>query len=99
MIQTAKDAAAGSGKNKKLRFSALLNVSVSKDRKQARRFALPQVAHSVVSLKVAQFTHEDFDKVGIDPDRVDRLQEAFTKGGGVTIEEAARLVDDRMIDA
>jgi hypothetical protein len=57
------------------------------------------VAHSVVSLKVAQFTSEDFEKVGIDPDRVDRLQKAFTEGGGVTIEEAARLVDDRMIDA
>ncbi|MBI3059100.1 MAG: hypothetical protein HYY81_07300 [Deltaproteobacteria bacterium] len=37
--------------------------------------------------------------VGIDPQRVDRLQEAFTKGGGITIEEAAQFVDDRMIDA
>jgi alkanesulfonate monooxygenase SsuD/methylene tetrahydromethanopterin reductase-like flavin-dependent oxidoreductase (luciferase family) len=99
MIQTAKNGAARSAGKKNLRFSALLNVSVSKDRKKARQFALPQVAHSVVSLKVAQFTQQDFEKVGIDPERVDRLQEAFTKGGGVTIEEASRLVDDRMIDA
>jgi alkanesulfonate monooxygenase SsuD/methylene tetrahydromethanopterin reductase-like flavin-dependent oxidoreductase (luciferase family) len=99
MIQLAKDAAARSGSKKKLRFSALLNVSVSKDRKTARQFALPQVAHSVVSLKVAQFTQKEFETVGIDPQRVDRLQEAFTKGGGITIEEAAQLVDDHMIDA
>lgn len=99
MIQTAKDAAARSGSKKSLRFSALLNVSVSKDRKKARQFALPQVAHSVVSLKVAQFTQQDFERVGIDPQRVDRLQEAFTSGGGITIEEASQLVDDRMIDA
>ncbi len=98
MIQTAKEAAARTG-SKKLRFSALLNISISRDRKEARRFALPQVAHSVVSLKVAKFTQQDFEKVGIDPERVDRLQESFTKGGGVTIEEAARLVDDQMIDA
>jgi alkanesulfonate monooxygenase SsuD/methylene tetrahydromethanopterin reductase-like flavin-dependent oxidoreductase (luciferase family) len=99
MIQTAKDAAARSGPKKTLRFSALLNVSVSKDRKKARQFALPQVAHSVVSLKVAQFTPQDFERVGIDPERVDRLQEAFTSGGGITIEEASRFVDDKMIDA
>jgi alkanesulfonate monooxygenase SsuD/methylene tetrahydromethanopterin reductase-like flavin-dependent oxidoreductase (luciferase family) len=99
MIQQAKEAAARSGSNKKLRFSALLNISISKDRKEARRFALPQVAHSVVSLKVAGFTPQEFETVGIDPVRVDRLQDAFTKGGGVTIEEAAQLVDDPMIDA
>ena len=95
MMQVAKDAAK---RQLELR-SAPLNVSVSKDRKKARQFSLPQVAHSIVSLKVAQFTPEEFDKVGIDPERVDRLQEAFTKGGGITIEEAARFVDDRMIDA
>ncbi len=99
MIQTAKEAAERSGSTKDLRFSALLNVSVSRDRQKARRFALPQVAHSVISLKAAKFTPEEFEKVGIDPQRVDRLQEAFTKGGGITIEEAAQLVDDRMIDA
>jgi len=99
MILTAKEAAARSGPTKVLRFSALLNVSVSRDRRKARQFALPQVAHSVVSLKVAKFTPQEFEKVGIDPQRVDRLQEAFTKGGGITIEEAAQLVDDRMIDA
>ena len=60
MMQAAKDAATRSDSKKKLRFSALLNVSVSKDRKKARQFALPQVAHSVVSLKVAQFTPEEF---------------------------------------
>lgn len=99
MIQAAKEAASRSGTAKVLRFSALLNVSISRDARQARRFALPQVAHSVVSLKVANFTSEEFEMVGIDPQRVDRLQEAFTKGGGITIEEAAQFVDDRMIDA
>jgi alkanesulfonate monooxygenase SsuD/methylene tetrahydromethanopterin reductase-like flavin-dependent oxidoreductase (luciferase family) len=99
MVQIAKDAAASSAGKKALRFSALLNVSVSKDRKSARRFALPQVAHSVVSLKVAGLTQQEFEKVGIDPGRLDRLQEAFTRGGGITIEEASQMVDDRMIDA
>ncbi len=99
MIEKAKEAAKRSGDSKKPRFAAILNVSISRDREEARRFPLPQVAHSVLSLKAAKFTKEEFEILGIDPERVDRLETAFTKGGGVTIEEAARFVDDRMIDA
>ena len=35
-----------------------------------------------LSLKAAKFTDEEFEMLGIDPERVDRLEAAFTKGGG-----------------
>lgn len=99
MMERARAMAERSGGDKRFRFAAILNVSISTDREEARRFPLPQVAHSVLSLKAAKFTEKEFQTLGIDPERIDRLEAAFTRGGGITIEEAASLVDDRMIDA
>ncbi len=97
MLEQAHEGAARETASKTLRIAALINVSILKDRAKARQFALPQVAHSIVSLKVLNFSKEEFEQLGIDPDRVDRLDKMFSEGA--TIEEAAHLVDDKMISA
>ena len=97
MLEQAHEAAAREGTSKTLRIAALVNVSILRNRVKARQFALPQVAHSIVSLKVLNFSSEEFEQLGIDPDRVDRLEKMFA--AGATIEEAAHLVDDKMISA
>jgi alkanesulfonate monooxygenase SsuD/methylene tetrahydromethanopterin reductase-like flavin-dependent oxidoreductase (luciferase family) len=97
MLKCAFEGAARNSTAKKLRIAALVNVSIFRDRSKAREFALPQVAHSIISLKVAGFTKEDYAQLGVDPDRVDRLDQMFSQGA--TIEEAAHLVDDKMISA
>lgn len=97
MLAQAREAARRDSASKKLRIAALVNVSILTDRVKARQFALPQVAHSIISLKVANFSQEEFAKLGIDPERVQRLDRMFSEGA--TIEEAADVVDDKMISA
>ena len=97
MLEQAHEAAARESPSKTLRIAALVNVSILRDRVKARQFALPQVAHSIVSLKVLNFSKQEFEQLGIDADRVDQLDKMFT--AGATIEEAAHLVDDKMISA
>jgi alkanesulfonate monooxygenase SsuD/methylene tetrahydromethanopterin reductase-like flavin-dependent oxidoreductase (luciferase family) len=97
MLERAREGAARDSVAKRLRIAALVNVSILRNRAKAREFALPQVAHSIISLKVANFTREDFAQLGVDPDRVDRLDRMFSEGA--TIEEAAHVVDDKMISA
>ena len=97
MLQQAVKAAKRSSETKQLRFVVSVNVSIARDSIQARRHVLPQVAHSIVSLTKLNLSHQEFEILGIDPDRLQLLKQHFTEGG--TIEEAAGLVDERMVDA
>jgi alkanesulfonate monooxygenase SsuD/methylene tetrahydromethanopterin reductase-like flavin-dependent oxidoreductase (luciferase family) len=97
MLQQAAAGAARAGAAKRLRFVAELNVSISRDRARARQFPRRQVAHSVLGLEALEFSREELARLGIEPERIAGLRERFT--AGATIEEAAALVEDRMVDA
>lgn len=97
MLHQAKEATKRSGEEKQFRFAVSVNVSVSRDGMKARRHVLPQVAHSIVSLTKLNLSSQEFEILGIDPDRLQAIKQRFTEGG--TIEEAAELVDERMVNA
>ncbi|MBI2359809.1 MAG: LLM class flavin-dependent oxidoreductase [Deltaproteobacteria bacterium] len=97
MLQRAEEAAKVTDEKKRFRFAVSVNVSVSHDGTKARRHVLPQVAHSIVSLTKLNLSHDEFEVLGIDPDRLQAIKQRFTEGG--TIEEAAELVDERMVNA
>jgi alkanesulfonate monooxygenase SsuD/methylene tetrahydromethanopterin reductase-like flavin-dependent oxidoreductase (luciferase family) len=97
MLHEAEKGAKRSGESKRLRVAVSVNVSVSRDRVKARRHVLPQVAHSIVSLTKLNLSQEEFDRLGIDPNRLQAIKNRFTQGA--TIEEAAELVDERMVNA
>ena len=81
-----------------LRRVCELNLAVSKDGREALAEAKKYTAHHMVSLQALGYTPEEFTRLGIDYEQVDRLREGLHSG--MTIEEAAReLVTDAMAKA
>ncbi|HEY7061195.1 MAG TPA: LLM class flavin-dependent oxidoreductase [Chloroflexota bacterium] len=97
MLAQARAGAMRAGRTTPLRTVAELNVSIGRDRARARHFPRRQLAHSLLGLEVLPYSHAELDRLGLDPERIARLRERFA--AGATIEEAADLVEDRMVDA
>lgn len=81
--------------NKTLRKMVELNVSVSRDRAEAIEFPKRQVSHSILQWEALKFTPEEYDRLGVEREKVLELKEAFARGA--TVEEAARMVTEDMV--
>ena len=95
MHATAEAGARSVDPNKTLRKMVELNVSVSRDRDAALEFPRRQVAHSIPQWESLKFTPEEYARLGVERRKVLDLKDAFAQGA--TIEEAAALVDERMV--
>ena len=80
---------------KKLRKMVELNVSVSQDRDAAIEFPKRQVSHSILQWEALKFTPEEYDRLGVEREKVLELKEMFA--GGATVEEAAERVTEEMV--
>ena len=96
LMQRLHDAAEGAVRPRP-RCAAIVNISMAEDRQTARRFAQPQVAHSVISIRTAGLSDDELQRLGVEPERIDRLSALFARGA--TIEEAAAVVSNPMVDA
>ena len=76
---------------------AEINVSVDPDHKAAMEFPKPYVAHALMTLKKTGFSDSDFQSVGVKPENVIKIYDTFNEGA--TIQEAAKLVTEEMVNA
>ena len=95
MHEMAEAGARSVDPNKTLRKMVELNVSVSRDRDAALEFPKRQVAHSIPQWESLKFTPEEYARLGVERQKVLDLKDAFAQGA--TIEEAAKLVTERMV--
>jgi alkanesulfonate monooxygenase SsuD/methylene tetrahydromethanopterin reductase-like flavin-dependent oxidoreductase (luciferase family) len=95
MLETAQQAASEIAAGKRLRRICELNVSISSNRAAAIDFPKRQVAHSILQWEALGFSAEEYDRLGVERDRVLRLKKAFE--AGATVEEASKLVTDHMV--
>lgn len=93
------DAAARSvNPEKKLRKVCEVNLAVSDDPAIALREAKKYAAHHMVSLQALGYSNDEFARIGIEGERVERIRQRLHSG--TTIEEAAHsLVTDSMAQA
>jgi alkanesulfonate monooxygenase SsuD/methylene tetrahydromethanopterin reductase-like flavin-dependent oxidoreductase (luciferase family) len=92
-----KSAARKAGRSEEARHIALIAISIGENAKAARDFTRPNVASSMMSMKIMGFTDADFRKMGVEPASVDRLIEASRKM--LPVQEVVRFVTDAMVDA
>ncbi len=97
LLAPAREAARAAGRPRPLRVIAELNVSVDRDRERARDFPRKYATHAMVHLARLGVTDDDLARLGIDRADIVRLEEAWA--AGATVEEAARLVPEAMVDA
>ncbi|MEX0806289.1 MAG: LLM class flavin-dependent oxidoreductase [Candidatus Binatia bacterium] len=97
LMEKAERGRKDSGRQTKLRRVCEINISVSNDYDKARAFPKRYIAHMLVVLEAMGFSDEEFIALGIDPGRVKGVKAAFESGG--TIDQAAELVTDAMVDA
>jgi 5,10-methylenetetrahydromethanopterin reductase len=95
MHEMAEAGARSVDPGKKLRKMVELNVSVSRDREAAIEFPKRQVSHSILQWEALKFTPEEYDRLGVEREKVLELKEAFADGA--TVEEAAALVTEEMV--
>jgi alkanesulfonate monooxygenase SsuD/methylene tetrahydromethanopterin reductase-like flavin-dependent oxidoreductase (luciferase family) len=95
MLATADKAASECGATKRLRKICELNVSISRDREKAIEFPKRQVSHSILQWEALGFTAEEYAKLGVRREQVLKLKEAYA--AGATVEEASKLVTERMV--
>ena len=81
--------------DKRVRKMVELNVSVSRDRDAAIEFPKRQVSHSILQWEALRFTSEEYDRLGVEREKVLALKEAFARGA--TVEEAAGMVTEEMV--
>ncbi len=81
--------------DKKLRKMVELNVSIARDRDAAIEFPKRQVSHSILQWEALGFTAEEYDRLGVERQKVFDLKEAFARGA--TVEEAAEMVTEEMV--
>jgi alkanesulfonate monooxygenase SsuD/methylene tetrahydromethanopterin reductase-like flavin-dependent oxidoreductase (luciferase family) len=70
-------AAAASQSGKALWHIGELDISISRDRRRAMEFARPHAARILIDCVAAGYSEEEFHRLGIAPDWVERLQEAY----------------------
>ena len=91
----ADAAAHATDPDKKLRKVCEINLAVSEEPELALAEAKKYSAHHMVSLQALGYSPEEFERIGIDYERVNRIREALHSG--MTIEQASReLVTDAM---
>jgi 5,10-methylenetetrahydromethanopterin reductase len=95
MLETAQKAATEVDAGKRLGKICELNVSIASDRAAAIEFPKRQVAHSILQWEALGFTAQEYDRMGVERERVLQLKEAFETGA--TVEEASKLVTDHMV--
>jgi alkanesulfonate monooxygenase SsuD/methylene tetrahydromethanopterin reductase-like flavin-dependent oxidoreductase (luciferase family) len=95
MHEMIEAGARGVDPDKKLRKMVELNVSVSQDRDAAIEFPKRQVSHSILQWEALKFTPEEYDRLGVEREKVLELKEMFA--GGATVEEAAERVTEEMV--
>ena len=83
--------------NRKLRKVCEINISVSHDYEKAREFPKRYITHMLMVLDAMGFTADEFSSLGVNPGAVRNIKQMFEEGK--TIEEAASLVTDGMVDA
>lgn len=96
LMEIADGAARGTGAGKTLYNVCEINVSVSRDRKRAKQFPKRYIAHMVLVLELMGFSPEEFHALGLAPDKLASLKDAYAHGA--TIEEAASLLSDKEVD-
>ena len=69
-----------------------LDVSISRDRQLALRFAKPYVAHILMALEFMGFSHDEYRAMDIEPGLINSLKDAFA--GGATLQSVAPLIPD-----
>lgn len=96
-MEIADRAAGRTAPGKTLRKVAEINVSLSADRAAARRYAGPFAATVIDHLRATGYAADDFRRLGVEPEDVERLVAA--RRAGATEDAAAAMVTDGMIDA
>lgn len=97
VLEKAERGKLASQPNKKLRKVCEINISVSNDYEKARLFPKRYITHMLMVLDAMGFTAEEFSKLGVEPGAVRDIKQMFEQGK--SIEEAASLVTDGMVDA
>ncbi|MDH3442912.1 MAG: LLM class flavin-dependent oxidoreductase [Deltaproteobacteria bacterium] len=69
-----------------------MDVSISRDRELALRFAKPYVAHILMALEYMGFTQDEFRAMDIEPELINSLKEASAHGA--TLQAAATIIPD-----
>jgi 5,10-methylenetetrahydromethanopterin reductase len=97
LLEKAERGRKNSGRPAELKKVCEINISVSSDYEKARVFPKRYIAHMVVVLDAMGFSDQEFSALGIDPRKVKEVKSLFESGG--TIEQAAELISDAMVDA
>jgi 5,10-methylenetetrahydromethanopterin reductase len=97
ILATASHAADQAKFGKSLLKVAEIDISISDDKKRGREFARRHAAHAVVLLKRMGYQEKDFLRMGVDKSVVEALEQSFLRGA--TLDDAASLVSDDIIDA
>jgi alkanesulfonate monooxygenase SsuD/methylene tetrahydromethanopterin reductase-like flavin-dependent oxidoreductase (luciferase family) len=97
LLDKAEQGRQQAGRQTPLRKVCEINVSVSRDGEKARIFPRRYIAHMLLVLDALGFSDEDFSSLGIEPQAVAKVKQAFDDGQ--TIETVAPLISDGMLDA
>jgi 5,10-methylenetetrahydromethanopterin reductase len=97
LLSIADSAASKASRQKKLRKVAEVNISISSNREAARGYAKKFAASVLIHLRKVGYSTEDFHRMRVDPERVDRLVHGYHEGVPQTV--IADMVTDEMIDA
>ncbi|MGI0091813.1 MAG: LLM class flavin-dependent oxidoreductase [Nitrososphaerales archaeon] len=97
ILAIASQAARETSLDKSLRKVAEIDVSISNDESAGRRFARRHTAHAMVLMSKMGYSREEFSQLGIDLGEVNLIEQSFQRGA--TLDEAASLVSDKMVDA
>jgi alkanesulfonate monooxygenase SsuD/methylene tetrahydromethanopterin reductase-like flavin-dependent oxidoreductase (luciferase family) len=97
LLAPAEDAARATGRSVPFRKVAEVNVSVSRDRAQAREFPRKYAAHAMVVLDGIGVTDEQLARLRIQRSEIQGLKDYWATGA--TVEEVALTASDAMVDA
>ncbi len=97
LLEKSEEGRRQAGRPAPLRKVCELNVSVSNDGPRARLFPKRYIAHMLVVLDAMGFSDADYFGIGVDPQAVQDIKQAFA--AGQTIETVAPMISDAMVDA
>lgn len=97
LLEKAEQGRQQAGRQAPLRKVCEINISVSNDEEKARVFPKRYIAHMLLVLDAMGFSDADFASLGIEPQGVNEIKQAFAQGQ--TIETVAPLISDAMVDA
>ena len=94
LMEIAHEAAQTTDPDKRLFNICEINVSVSRNRAEAKRFTKPYVVQIIVEWG---FSEEEYIALGITPEKVRSVRAAYEAGS--TIEEAAEMISDEEVSS